>query len=105
MTVSPNSLERPGTEERYELRFSVTKEGYEEFESLRTELSNEEGKAFSLEAVFQKLLQRSRSATPRAVKAARTDTRRAGEVNLRTSGSSALRITVAISLSRFSRPC
>jgi len=43
-------------EERYEIKFSVTKEVFEEFEQVRNELSNSLGKDLSVEAVFAKLL-------------------------------------------------
>lgn len=45
-------------EERFEIKFSVTKEVFEEFEQVRNELSNSLGKDLSVEAVFAKLLKK-----------------------------------------------
>lgn len=77
MTSAAPLLSEPAEpkEERYEIKFSVTKEVYEEFQKARSELSNELGRDLSIEAVFGKLLKnrrRRRAATPRN---ARTDTR------------------------------
>jgi len=42
-------------EERYELRFSVSKEIYEQFKTVQSRLSNSLGRDLSLERVFEKL--------------------------------------------------
>ena len=47
-------------EERFELKFSVTKEVFEEFEALRDELSNKLGQDLSLEAVFSEVVKAQR---------------------------------------------
>jgi len=70
----PKKAER---EERYEIKFSVTKEVYEEFEEIRAELSNKLGADLSIEAVFKKLLSLHKNKVMReASKPVRTDTRR-----------------------------
>jgi len=64
-------------EERYEIKFSVTKEVYEEFQELRAELSNQLGSDLSFEAVFKKLLSAHKGKIIRkSSKKGRTDTRR-----------------------------
>ena len=72
--LSEGPVSRP-VEERYEIRFSVTKEVFEEFQAIRAALSNELGCDLSVEAVFKKLLAK-REARPRKARPARTDTRR-----------------------------
>ena len=56
-------------EERYELRFSVSKEVYEKFEAAKAKLSNSLGHELGIEAVFTKLLEHClKPVQPRRVK-------------------------------------
>ena len=56
--VKPVVVKESQEEERYALKFSVSKEVYEQFEEARSKLSHSLGKDLSLEAVFSKLLTR-----------------------------------------------
>jgi len=56
-SVTPQK--EPKIEERYELTFSVSKEVYEKFTALKTQLSNNSGKVLTLENTFNALLDRS----------------------------------------------
>jgi len=56
-SVTPRK--EPKVEERYELTFSVSKEVYEKFRAVKTELSNKAGKVLTLENTFNALLDRS----------------------------------------------
>lgn len=58
--ASPSGLPTPGKEpkeERYELKFSVTKEVYRKFQEVKARLSNALGSDLSLEAIFTRLVE------------------------------------------------